>query len=288
MRRREFISLLGGAAAARPSQRARSRANGCGVSACSCPQPQTISEFQTRVSAFLQELQQLGWAIGRNVRIAGHGQSRRHSQTRDGIGRGRARRHPGPWRLDRGGDATGDAHCADRVPGHRRSGRRRLRREPGAARRQRHWFHDCRTQHGREMAGTAQADRAKRDTGGSRSGCHHTLESASSAQPRPWRHRLGCRWKPVNVRDAGEIERTVVAFARSSNGGLIITASAPAQRHRELLTKLAARHKLPAVYSDRSFAAAGGLISYGPDRVATGKPPGTSTASSRARSRPTF
>ena len=78
---------------------------------------------------------------------------------------------------------------------------------------------------------------------------------------------LGMEVKPVNVRDAGEIERTVVAFARSSNGGLIITASAPAQRHRELLTKLAARHKLPAVYSDRSFAAAGGLISYGPDRV---------------------
>jgi putative tryptophan/tyrosine transport system substrate-binding protein len=78
---------------------------------------------------------------------------------------------------------------------------------------------------------------------------------------------LGMEVKPANVRDAGEIERTVVAFARSSNGGLIITASAPAQRHRELLTKLAARHKLPAVYSDRSFAAAGGLISYGPDRV---------------------
>ena len=193
MRRREFISLLGGAAAARPlAARAQQgeRVRRIGVL---LPAAADDSEFQTRVSAFLQELQQLGWAIGRNVRIAGHGQSRRHSQTRDGIGRGRARRHPGPWRLDRGGDATGDAHCADRVPGHRRSGRRRLRREPGAARRQRHWFHDCRTQHGREMAGTAQADRAKRDTGGSRSGCHHTLESASSAQPRPWRHRLGWR-----------------------------------------------------------------------------------------------
>jgi hypothetical protein len=62
---------------------------------------------------------------------------------------------------------------------------------------------------------------------------------------------LGMEVKPVNVRDAGEIERTVVAFARSSNGGLIITASAPAQRHRELLTKLAARHKLPSLL--RSF-----------------------------------
>jgi putative ABC transport system substrate-binding protein len=78
---------------------------------------------------------------------------------------------------------------------------------------------------------------------------------------------LGMEVKPVNVRDAGEIERTVVAFARSSNGGLIITASAPAQRHRELLTKLAAEHKLPVVYFERYFVPGGGLLSYGPDFV---------------------
>ncbi len=72
---------------------------------------------------------------------------------------------------------------------------------------------------------------------------------------------------PVNVRDAGEIERAVAAFARSANGGLIVTASALAARHRELIIALAARHKLPAVYYRRYFVATGGLISYGPDIV---------------------
>ena len=78
---------------------------------------------------------------------------------------------------------------------------------------------------------------------------------------------LGVEVSPINVRDAGEIERAVAAFARSSNGGLIVTASALARAHRELIVALAARHKLPAVYSDRFFVAGGGLISYGPDFV---------------------
>jgi len=69
------------------------------------------------------------------------------------------------------------------------------------------------------------------------------------------------------VRDASEIERNVAAFARSSNSGLIVTASALAQGHRELIITLATRHKLPAVYFDRSFVAVGGLISYGPDQI---------------------
>ena len=72
---------------------------------------------------------------------------------------------------------------------------------------------------------------------------------------------------PVNMRDAGEIEGAAAAFARSPNGGLILTASALAQRHRNLIVTLAARHKLPAVYPERSFVAAGGLISYGSDRI---------------------
>jgi len=70
---------------------------------------------------------------------------------------------------------------------------------------------------------------------------------------------------PLNMRDAGEIERDVEAFARSGNGGLIATAGAAASLHRDLIVTLAARHKLPAVYFERAFVAAGGLISYGPD-----------------------
>jgi putative ABC transport system substrate-binding protein len=72
---------------------------------------------------------------------------------------------------------------------------------------------------------------------------------------------------PVNMREAPEIEGAVAAFARATNGGLIVTASPLAQRHRDLIVTLAARLKLPAVYFDRVFTAAGGLISYGPDYI---------------------
>jgi putative tryptophan/tyrosine transport system substrate-binding protein len=73
---------------------------------------------------------------------------------------------------------------------------------------------------------------------------------------------------PVNVvRDPGEIECGITAFARSTNGGLITTGSALTAFHRDLIIALAARHKLPAVYIERFFVTAGGLISYGPDFV---------------------
>jgi len=72
---------------------------------------------------------------------------------------------------------------------------------------------------------------------------------------------------PVNVRDAVEVESTIMAFARGTNGGLIVTTSAKAIFHRDLIITLAARHRLPAVYPERFFVAAGGLISYGPDLV---------------------
>jgi putative ABC transport system substrate-binding protein len=78
---------------------------------------------------------------------------------------------------------------------------------------------------------------------------------------------LGVDLRPVDVRDAGEIERAIAAFALDSNGGLIVTGSSAATFHRELIIALAARHRLPAVYNNRRFAAEGGLISYGTDFV---------------------
>jgi putative ABC transport system substrate-binding protein len=78
---------------------------------------------------------------------------------------------------------------------------------------------------------------------------------------------FGVELSPVGVRDAGEIERAVSAFASTSGGGLIVTASTLALVHRELIVTLAARHRLPAVYGDRVLVTTGGLISYGPDRV---------------------
>ena len=76
---------------------------------------------------------------------------------------------------------------------------------------------------------------------------------------------LGVDVTPINVRDAAEIERDITALARSANTGLISTASPAGPIHRDLIIALAARHKLPAIYVERLFAAEGGLLSYGPD-----------------------
>jgi putative ABC transport system substrate-binding protein len=76
---------------------------------------------------------------------------------------------------------------------------------------------------------------------------------------------VGVDVSPVNITDAAEIERAVAAFAHSANGGLISTASALSAVHRDLIITLAAQHKLPAVYQERYYVAAGGLISYGPN-----------------------
>ena len=76
---------------------------------------------------------------------------------------------------------------------------------------------------------------------------------------------FGIEINPVSLRDPGEIERGVTAFAASPNGGLIITAAPLGTLHRKLNIALAARHKLPAIYSSRFFAAEGGLVYYGPD-----------------------
>jgi len=78
---------------------------------------------------------------------------------------------------------------------------------------------------------------------------------------------FGVEVRPVSVRDADEIERAVTAFARSSNGGLIVTGSSLAAMHRKMIIALAARHRLPTVYAFRYFASSGGLISYGPDTI---------------------
>jgi putative ABC transport system substrate-binding protein len=78
---------------------------------------------------------------------------------------------------------------------------------------------------------------------------------------------FGMEASPINVRDVGEIERDINAFAQSSNGGVVVTASPRASLHRDLIVTLAARHRLPAVYSSRHYVDGGGLISYGPDII---------------------
>ena len=131
----------------------------------------------------------------------------------------------------------------------RRSGRRRLRREPGAAGRQRHRLHRCSNTASsgkwlellKEIAPRVTRAAVLRDPAiAAGIGQFGAIQAVAPS--------LGVEVSPVNVRDAGEIERAVAAFARSPNGGLIVTASALAIVHRELIITLAARHKLPAVY----------------------------------------
>jgi putative ABC transport system substrate-binding protein len=78
---------------------------------------------------------------------------------------------------------------------------------------------------------------------------------------------LGVDLRPVRISDAGEMERAIMAFANGSAGGLVVTPSATESFHRDLIVRLAAQHRLPAVYPFRVWATAGGLISYGPDSI---------------------
>ena len=79
--------------------------------------------------------------------------------------------------------------------------------------------------------------------------------------------RLGAEVSPVDPRDAAEIGRAITAVARTATGGLIVTGSSSAVIHRDLIVTLAARHKLSAVYWDRTHVTLGGLMAYGPDRI---------------------
>ena len=98
---------------------------------------------------------------------------------------------------------------------------------------------------------------------------------------------VGLEVSAINVRDAGEIEKTITTFAHSANGGLIVTAGPGSLIHRDLIVALAARHRLPAIYFDRFYVSVGGLVSYGSnvidqyrqaagyvDRILKGEKPG--------------
>jgi putative tryptophan/tyrosine transport system substrate-binding protein len=111
----------------------------------------------------------------------------------------------------------------------------------------------------REVAPNVTRVAVIRDTTVAGIGQFAVLQSTASS--------LGLELDPISVRDAGEIEQRVTAFARSMNGGLIVTASSYVVPHRDLIFALTARYHLPAVYPFRFYAAAGGLVSYGPDLV---------------------
>jgi putative ABC transport system substrate-binding protein len=267
--RRDFITLLGAAAAwplaARAQQREQMRRIGVLMNLGS-----DDAEGQARNAAFLQGLQELGWTVGRNVRIEyrwGAGDAelfRRYASelvalapdvilagggavvpsllqatrtvpivftgTPDPVGAGFVESLARP-----GGNATGFTIYEYGISGK--------------------WLELL-----KEIAPHVTRAAVIRDpTIAAGLGQWGAIQSVAPS--------LGVELRPLGVRDAGEIERAITAFARSPNGGLIVTGSALAVVHRELITTLAARYRLPAVYTLPLMANAGGLISYGPDSI---------------------
>jgi len=270
MRRREFITLLGGASAwplaASAQQRESMRRIGMLLPAAS-----DDAEYQARVGAFHQGLALLGWTIGRNVRI----DTRWATTNADDI-----RRHAAelvalaPDVILANGSSTvgpllqvsrtvpivfvvvGDPVGAGLVdslarPGGNATGFMNFEFSISGK-----WLELL-----KEIAPNVTRAAVLRDS--NRQGPGTGLFAAIQAVAPMLRVDVN----PVNMRDAGEIERVVAAFARSPNSGLIVTAGGAATLHRNLIVTLAAQHKLPAVYFERYFVTAGGLISYGPNLV---------------------
>jgi putative ABC transport system substrate-binding protein len=268
MKRRQFITLLGGAAAAWPvvaraQQRERMRRIGVLL-----PAAADDAEFQARVGAFLQALALLGWTIGRNVRIdtrwagADAAGIRRHAAELAALAPDVILAHGGstvgpllqatrtlpivfPAAVDPVGSGFVDSLAR---PGGNATGFMGFEYSLGGK-----WLELL-----KQIAPGVKRVAVLRDAANpSGNALFGVIQAAAPS--------LRVEVNPVNMRDAGEIERAVTAFARASNGGLIMTANPFAIVHRDLIITLAARHKLPAVYFERLFVAAGGLISYGPD-----------------------
>ena len=265
MKRREFIALLGGAAAAWPlaahGQQDRRRRIGVLMSTRA-----DDPEGQTRIAAFLGGLQQLGWTDGRNVEInarwaTGDAEGRKYAaelvalapdvilgtglyvgslqqvtQTvpivfvlvADPVGAGFVASLARP-----GGNATGFSFSEYGISGKWLELLKQI--APSVTR-------VAVLRNPADPAGTGQWG---------------AIQSVAPS--------FGVELIPLGVRDPSEIERAVTEFARGSNGGLIVVAGGLVIVHRELIIALAARHRLPAVYFNRMYVTGGGLISYGPE-----------------------
>jgi putative ABC transport system substrate-binding protein len=269
VKRRTFIAALGGAAAwpfvARAQQAERMRRIGVLLSfAADDP------EGQARLAAFQQGLQQLGWTDGRNVRI----------EYRWGAGEeDRIRKYAAELAalapdviLANGSVVVAPLLQATRTipivfvfvpdpvgagyvdslsrPGGNATGFMQFEYSLSAK-----WLELL-----KEVAPGATRAAVLRDP--ATSGGIGQFGAIQTAAP-----SLGVEVSAVNVRDAGEIERVITAFAGTSNGGLIVTGSPLSLLHRDLIIALAARHRLPAVYWNRLYVTGGGLISYGPDPI---------------------
>jgi putative tryptophan/tyrosine transport system substrate-binding protein len=269
MRRRAFISLLGGAVVwpivARAQQREQMRQIGILL-------PATADDpvFQARLAAFYQELALLGWSIGRNVRIDTHWATANASEIRKHaielaelapdiiLATGDSTvppllqaTHTIPVVFPLAADPVGAGYVDSLArPGGNATGFMLYEYTIGGK-----WLELL-----KEIAPNLTRVAVLRDPANpSQTAQWGAIQTAAPS--------LRVEVIPINMRDASEIERAVANFARSPNGGLIPTSSAVALHHRDLIIALAARHKLPAIYWDRFFVTGGGLISYGPDII---------------------
>jgi putative ABC transport system substrate-binding protein len=268
--RRKFLATLGGAAvawplAARAQQGERMRRIGVLMNLAA-----DDPEAQTRLAAFHQGLQEAGWAVGRNLRVDirwGAGDADRFRRyapelvalTPDVILA--ASGTTVPWLLQatrsvpivfaQVPDPVGAGFVASLAhPGGNITGFMNFDYSIGGK------FLELL----REIAPRVTRAAVLRDSGDPAGiGQWGAIQTAAPS--------FGVELRPVDVRDAEEIERGLTNFARQANSGLIITGSAPAAVHRDLIIKLAARHQLPAVYPFRFYEISGGLISYGADPV---------------------
>jgi len=264
MRRRDFITLLGSAAAVWPvatraQQSERMRRIGVLMN-ISADDP----EAQSRMTAFVQGLQQSGWTDGRNIRIdtrwAAGDADRYHRYAEELLALAPevilASATPSVQALQQAtrtvpivfanvGDPVGMGLVESVArPGGNTTGFSAFDLGFGAK-----WLELL-----KEIAPRLTRVAVLRDL---------TIGPAQLSAIQAVAPSFGVELSPVGVRDADEIERTIAAFAHSSNAGMIVTASTSALIHRRLIVMLAARHRLPAVYSYRYFATTGGLMSYG-------------------------
>jgi putative tryptophan/tyrosine transport system substrate-binding protein len=265
MQRREFITLLGGAVALPLAARAQDseRMRRIGVL---MPGTADDAEYQARMAAFLQGLQQLGWSDGRNVRIdiryaAGDANLIRKyaaelialapdvilASSSVAVAALQQATRSAPIVFVAVVDPVGSGFVASLArPGGNTTGFTNF--EYGLSGK---WLELL-----KEIApGMTRAAVLRDAASPAEIGMLAALQSAAPS--------FGVDLSPIGMRDAGEI----TAFARGSNGGLIVLGSALANTHRTLIIVLTAQHRLPAVYPDRIFVTSGGLISYGPDRT---------------------
>jgi putative tryptophan/tyrosine transport system substrate-binding protein len=267
MRRREFTTLLGSAAVwpltARAQQAEQMRRIGALMSVAA-----DDPEGKARFTAFQQGLQQLGWSDGRNVRIetrwSGGKDARKYAAELVAlapdvilasggavVGPLLEVTHTVPIIFTQTPDPVAAGFVASLArPGGNATGFTQV--EYGTAVK---WLELL-----KEVAPRVTRAAVLRDPSVPEGiGQFTVIQSAAPA--------LKVDVSPVDIRNAGEIERTITEFARYANGGLILTSSALANVHRDLIIGLAAKYKLPAVYSFRYFASAGGLAAYGSDSI---------------------